>query len=87
MYLELQQFENEPYLTEFFNDNGQKKVQFACKTMPYNAMNQKRNVKMEQDFGNRKSIKHSENPFSAFCKKMLPDANVIASDSTQNTLE
>lgn len=87
MYLELQQFENELYKSEFFNNDGQKKVQFACKTMPYNAMNQKRNVKMGQDFGNRKSIKPSDNPFSAFCKKMLPDASVIASDSTRYTLQ
>jgi hypothetical protein len=46
MYLELQQFENELDLTEFFNKNRKEKVQFTGKTMACSAMKQKRNVKL-----------------------------------------
>ena len=42
---------------------------------------------MGQDFGIRKSIKPSDNPFAAFCKKMLPEASINASDSTQNSFQ
>jgi len=46
--------------------------------MACNAMKQKRNVKLKQDFGNRKSMNPS---ICAFGKKMLSIAGVTAFDS------